>query len=30
MAKTGILIGIIGLIIYLVVSPLLWSVLGVT
>lgn len=30
MAKAGILIGIIGLIIYLVVSPLLWSAMGLT
>jgi solute carrier family 13 (sodium-dependent dicarboxylate transporter), member 2/3/5 len=30
MAKTGILIGLVGLMIYLFVSPLLWSVLGVT
>ena len=29
MAKTGILIGIIGVIIYLFISPLLWSALGV-
>ncbi len=29
MAKTGILIGIIGVVIYLFVSPLLWSALGV-
>jgi sodium-dependent dicarboxylate transporter 2/3/5 len=30
MAKTGILIGVVGLIIYLFVSPILWSALGVT
>ncbi|MDJ0953630.1 MAG: DASS family sodium-coupled anion symporter [Acidimicrobiia bacterium] len=29
MAKTGMLIGIIGVIIYLFVSPLLWSAMGV-
>ncbi|MCP3996396.1 MAG: hypothetical protein GY722_15260 [bacterium] len=29
MAKTGILIGVIGVIIFLFVSPLLWSALGV-
>ena len=29
MAKTGILIGVIGLVIYLFLSPLLWSALGV-
>ncbi len=30
MAKTGILIGVVGLLIYLVVSPLLWSAMGLT
>jgi len=30
MAKSGILIGVVGLAIYLFVSPLLWAVLGVT
>ena len=30
MAKTGILIGAIGLLIYLVISPLLWSAMGIT
>ncbi len=30
MAKTGILIGVIGVILYLFVSPLLWSAMGVT
>lgn len=30
MAKTGILIGVIGLFIYLILSPILWSALGVT
>lgn len=29
MAKTGILIGVIGLILYLAVAPLLWSVMGI-
>ena len=29
MAKTGIMIGVIGLLLYLVVAPALWSVLGV-
>ncbi len=29
MAKTGIIIGVIGVIIYLFISPLLWSALGV-
>ncbi len=30
MAKTGILIGVVGLIVYLFISPILWSALGVT
>jgi sodium-dependent dicarboxylate transporter 2/3/5 len=30
MAKTGLMIGIIGLILYLFVSPLLWSAMGIT
>jgi len=30
MAKTGLLVGGVGLLIYLVVAPLLWSALGVT
>ena len=30
MAKTGILIGVIGLILYLAVAPVLWSVMGIT
>ena len=30
MAKTGIIIGVVGVIIYLFFSPLLWSALGVT
>jgi sodium-dependent dicarboxylate transporter 2/3/5 len=30
MARTGILIGVIGLIIYLFISPLLWTAMGVT
>jgi sodium-dependent dicarboxylate transporter 2/3/5 len=29
MAKTGILIGVIGLVLYVVVAPALWSILGV-
>lgn len=29
MAKTGIIIGVIGLVIYLFISPLLWSAMGV-
>ena len=29
MAKTGIIIGIVGLLLYLVVAPVIWSVLGV-
>ena len=29
MAKTGILIGVIGLMLYLVVAPALWSIMGV-
>ena len=29
MAKTGVIIGIIGLILYLAVAPAIWSVLGV-
>lgn len=29
MAKTGIMIGVIGLLLYLAVAPLLWSILGV-
>lgn len=30
MARTGILIGVVGLLIYVLVSPLLWSALGLT
>jgi sodium-dependent dicarboxylate transporter 2/3/5 len=30
MAKTGILIGIIGLLLYLIVAPAIWSVMGIT
>lgn len=30
MAKTGLMIGVIGLLLFLFVSPLLWSALGVT
>ena len=29
MAKTGIIIGVIGLVLYLVVAPAIWSVLGI-
>lgn len=30
MAKTGIIVGVIGLVLFLFVSPALWSVLGIT
>ena len=29
MAKTGIIIGIIGVILYVIVAPAIWSVMGI-